>query len=167
MPNVEKTSLRPSYQYQYPGGFYDYNLGSSTSYYYLKQALGKIYNVTIHRLLYNPEVNLSYLHQFDAVVVTCGDHYEEALTNPYAYLIDVLTTYHHQGGHLIFEGGLLSTSLNRTSSSSFIQSVLHAKFTGNTSNTGISVTMNQSHVIASVLPHSIPLAGGYALPRLT
>ncbi|NIQ05214.1 MAG: hypothetical protein GWO20_05665, partial [Candidatus Korarchaeota archaeon] len=155
-----------SNQYQYPGGFYDYNLGSSTSYYYFKQTLGKIYNVTIHRLLHNPEVSLSYLHQFDAVVVTCGDHYQEALTNMYAYLIDVLTTYHHQGGHLIFEGGLLSTSLNRASSSSFIQSVLHANFTGNTSNTGISVTMNQSHVIASGLPPSIPLAGGIRSPKV-
>lgn len=149
----------------YPGGWYDYNKGSSTSYYSFCHALIDEYNVSVYRLLYDPIPSLSFLQQYSAVVVTCGDHYGYCLTNPFRNLTQMLTRYHNAGGDLIFEGGDVAYSLANWDHIEFMQSVLHVNFIQDLTNMGLHLN-NTFHSITQDLPSQIPLTNGLGSPSV-
>jgi len=149
----------------YPGGWYDYNKGSSTSYYSFCHALIDEYNVSTYRLIYDTVPSLTFLQQYSAVIVTCGDHYGSCLTNPYRDLTQVLTRYHSFGGDLIFEGGDVAYSLTNWDYAEFMQSVLHANFSRDLTNMGLFLN-NTFHPITQGLPSQIVLTGGLGSPSV-
>jgi hypothetical protein len=149
----------------YPGGWYDWNKGSSTSYYSFHQALKDEYNVSIYRLLYDPVPSLTFLQQYSAVIVTCGDHYGSCLTSSQRNLTQVLTRYHNSEGDLIFEGGDVAYSLANRDYTEFMELVLHAHFTGDLTNTGLYLN-NTSHSITQGLLSQIPLTDGLGSPSV-
>jgi len=150
----------------YPGGWYDLNRGSSTSYYYFYAALEDEYNVSVYRILYDPVPDLNLLQQYSAVVVTCGDHYGACLTSMYRDLTEVLTQYHNSGGNLLFEGGDLGFSLSSRGYTTFMQSVLHASLISDTFNTGLYVDNSVPHSVTQGLPSLIFLEGGLGSPSV-
>jgi len=149
----------------YPGGWYDFNKGSSTSYYSFYNALIDGYNVSIYRLLYDIVPSLTFLQQYSAVIVTCGDHYGYCLTSPFRNLTQVLTQYHNAGGDLIFEGGDVAYSLTKWNYTGFMESVLHANFIGDLTNIDLYLN-NTSHSITQGLPPQIPLTKGLGSPSV-
>jgi len=149
----------------YPGGWYDFNKGSSTSYYSFYHALVNEYNVSIYRLIYDIVPSLTFLQQYSAVIVTCGDHYGYCLTSPSRDLTQVLTQYHSFGGDLIFEGGDVAYSLIVWGYTEFMQSVLHANFSRDLTNMGLFLN-NTFHPITQGLPSQIALTGGLGSPSV-
>jgi hypothetical protein len=151
---------------EYRGGWYDLNGGSSTSYYSFYRALRDDYNVSVYRLLFDPVPELTFLQQYSAVVVTCGDHYGVCLTSPLSPLTELLTQYHNLGGDLIFEGGGLAYSLTMGGYTTFMRSVLHASLIGKYSNEGLQLNNTLIHPVTQSLPSQIPLAGGLGSPNV-
>jgi hypothetical protein len=149
----------------YPGGWYDYNRGSSTSYYSFRHALIDEYNVSVYRLIFDPVPSLSFLHQYSAVIVTCGDHYGSCLTSVYRNITQVLKQYHNTGGDLMFEGGDIAYSLATFGYTEFMQSVLHANFTYDVTGEDMSLS-NGPHPITQGLPLQMSLAGGLGSPSV-
>jgi hypothetical protein len=147
----------------YPGGWYDYNKGSSTSYYSFRHALIGEYNVSVYRLIFDPIPSLSFLQQYSTVVVTCGDHYGSCLTSVCRNLTQVLKQYHNAGGDLMFEGGDVAYSLGALGYTKFMQSVLHVNFTRDITDGGLSLN-NTPHPITQGLPLQMPLIGGLGSP---
>lgn len=150
----------------YPGGWYDLNRGSSTSYYYFYAALEDEYNVSIYRILYDPTPDLNLLQQYSAVVVTCGDHYGACLTSVFRLLAGVLTQYHNSGGNLLFEGGDLAYSLSLRGYVNFMHSVLHTSLISDFYNTGIYLDNSVPHPVTQGLPSMISLSGGLGSPSV-
>ncbi len=153
------------YNPMYPGGWYDYNRGSSTSYYSFYDALMDEYNVSIYRLIYDIVPSLTFLQQYSAVIVTCGDHYGYCLINTYRDLTQVLTQYHNSEGDLMFEGGDVAYSLANWNYTEFMESVLHANFSEDLTNTGLFLN-NTFHSITQGLPFLIPLTKGLGSPSV-
>jgi hypothetical protein len=149
----------------YPGGWYDFNRGSSTSYYSFYHALIDEYNVSVYRLLYDPIPSLAFLQQYSAVIVTCGDHYGYCLTNPFRDLTQVLIQYHNSEGDLIFEGGDVAYSLTNWDYTEFMESVLHASFIEDLTNMGLFLN-NTFDPITQGLPSQIPLSNGLGSPSV-
>jgi hypothetical protein len=147
----------------YPGGWYDYNKGSSTSYYSFHHALIGEYNVSVYRLIFDPVPSLSFLQQYSAVIVTCGDHYGSCLTSVYRDLTQVLKQYHNTGGDLMFEGGDIAYSLAAGGYTQFMQSVLHVNFTNDITWESLALN-NGPHPITQGLPLQMSLAGGLGSP---
>ncbi len=150
----------------YPGGWYDLNRGSSTSYHYFYASLEDDYNVSVYRILYDPVPDLNLLQQYSAVVVTCGDHYGACLTSGFRHLTEVLTKYHNSGGNLLFEGGDLAYSLLLRGYTTFMGSVLHATFIGDVHNTGLFLNNSVPHPVTQGLPSLIHLEGGLGSPSV-
>jgi len=150
----------------YPGGWYDLNRGSSTSYYYFYAALEDEYRINICRILYDPVPNLNFLQQYSAVVVTCGDHYGACLTSVFRHLTEVLTQYHNSGGDLLFEGGDLAYSLSSRGYVTFMHSVLHIDFISDIYNPDLHLDNSVSHPVTQGLPSMIPLEGGLGSPSV-
>lgn len=150
----------------YPGGWYDLNRGSSTSYYYFYAALEDEYNISVYRILYDPVPDLNYLQQYSAVVLTCGDHYGACLTSVFRHLTEVLTQYHNSGGNLLFEGGDSASSLSSRGYITFMQSVLHASFIGDIFNTGLYLNNSVPHPVTQGLPPLIFLETGLGSPSV-
>jgi len=150
----------------YPGGWYDLNRGSSTSYYYFCAALEDEYNISICRILYDPVPDLNLLQQYSAVVVTCGDHYGACFTSVFRHLTEVLTQYHNSGGNLLFEGGDLAYSLLSRGYITFMQSVLHANLLSDFSNMGLYLNNSVPHPVTQGLSPMIPLEGGLGSPSV-
>jgi hypothetical protein len=150
----------------YPGGWYDLNRGSSTSYYYFCAALENEYNTSIYRILFDPVPDLNFLHQYSAVVLTCGDHFGACLTSMYRPLTEVLTKYHNSGGNLLFEGGDLACSLAQRGYTTFMQSVLHANIVSDLSNPGLYLNNSVSHPVTQGMSSTIPLEGGLGSPSV-
>lgn len=150
----------------YPGGWYDLNRGSSTSYYYFYAALEDEYNVSIYRVLYDPVPDLNLLQQYSAVVVTCGDHYGACFTSVFRHLTGVLTQYHNSGGNLVFEGGDLAYSLSSRGYMTFMQSVLHANLISDVSNMGLYLDNSVPHPVTQGLPSMVSLEGGLGSPSV-
>ena len=149
----------------YPGGWYDLNKGSSTSYYSFYKALIDEYNVSVYRIMYDEVPSLSLLQQFSAVIVTCGDHFGSCLASPYRNLTQVLTQYHSSGGDLMFEGGDVAYSLINRNYAKFMESVLHASFVQDLTNTGLYLN-NTFHSITQGLPSQVPLTKGLGSPSV-
>jgi hypothetical protein len=149
----------------YPGGWYDFNRGSSTSYRSFHQALTDEYNVTVYRIMYDPVPSLPLLQQCSAVIVTCGDHYGSCLTSLYRNLTQVLTQYHNLEGDLLFEGGDVAYSLTNRNYAKFMESVLHASFIQDLSNTDLYLN-NTYHPITQGLPSQVPLTKGLGSPSV-
>ena len=149
----------------YPGGWYDWNKGSSTSYYSFYKALTNEYDVSVYRIIYDEVPSLAVLQQYSAVIATCGDHYGHCLTSPYRNLTHLLTQYHNSGGDLMFEGGDIAYSLAGRDYTEFMQSVLHASFIQDVANMGVYLN-NTSHQITQDLPSQIPLTGGLGSPSV-
>lgn len=150
----------------YPGGWYDLNRGSSTSYYHFYAALEDEYNMSIYRVLYDIVPDLNFLQQYSAVVVTCGDHFGACLTNAYRDLTEVLTQYHNSGGNLLFEGGDLAYSLSSRGYTTFMQSVLHTDFISDLYNPGLYLNNSIPHPVTQGLPSAIPLEAGLGSPSV-
>ena len=150
----------------YPGGWYDLNRGSSTSYYYFYAAVEDEYNASVYRILYDPVPDLNYLQQYSAVVVTCGDHFGACLTSVYRDLTGVLTQYHNSVGNLLFEGGDLAYSLSSRGYTTFMQSVLHTDFISDHHNPGLYLNNSVPHPVTQGLPPAIPLEGGLGSPSV-
>ena len=149
----------------YSGGWYDYNKGSSTSYCSFRYALIDEYNVSVYRLMFDPVPSLSFLQQYSAVIVTCGDHYGNCLTNAYRDLTQVLKQYHNTGGDLVFEGGDIAYSLVAHGCIEFMQFVLHVNFTKDITDEDL-VLNNGPHPITQGLPLQMSLAGGLGSPSV-
>jgi hypothetical protein len=149
----------------YPGGWYDSNKGSSTSYSSFYQALTDEYNVSIYRILYDSVPSLDFLQQYSAVIVTCGDNYGSCLASLQRNLTEVLTQFHNSGGDLLFEGGDIAYSLDHLGYSVFIESVLHAGFFQDLNNNGLYLD-NSPHSITHGLPSQILLAKGLGSPSV-
>ena len=138
----------------YPGGWPAFNYGDSTNFGEMREALEAEYEVTEWRLLFNGTPSISYLHQFDAVLVSMGDAYAEPLTCMDSFIIDVLQQYHDEGGNLLFEGGSFLTVL-QSSYSSYFTTLFHVSYTTGYSNTGGLYLSSGSHPITSGLPSSL------------
>lgn len=151
---------------QYPGGWYDLNRGSSTSYYYFYAALEDEYYLSVYRILYDPVPDLNLLQQYSAVVVTCGDHYGACFTSVFRHLTGVLTQYHNSGGNLLFEGGDLAYSLSSQGYMTFMQSVLHANLTSDVFNMGLYLDNSVPHPVTQGLPSMVSLEGGLGSPSV-
>ena len=149
----------------YPGGWYDYNRGSSTSYYSFRHALIDEYNVNVYRLIFDPTPSLSFLQQYSAVIVTCGDHYGSCLTSVYRNLTQVLKQYHNAGGDLMFEGGDIAYSLATFGYTGFMQAVLHVNFTDDVTGENLNLN-NEPHPITQGLPLQMSLVGGLGSPSV-
>jgi len=143
----------------YPGGWPGYNYGDSTNFGDLREALEDEYEVTEWQLLLDATPSLSYLHEFDAVLVSMGDTFGEPLTCADSFIIDILQQYHDEGGNLLFEGGSFIDIL-QNSYPAYISSLFHVSYTDNQQNNGGLFLDNSAHPITSGLPGTLSLADG-------
>ncbi|MGY5872316.1 MAG: C25 family cysteine peptidase [Candidatus Thorarchaeota archaeon] len=143
----------------YPGGWPSSNYGDSTNFGDIREALEDEYEITEWRLLFNGTPTISYLHQFDAVLVSMGDAYAEPLTCMDSFIIDILQQYHDEGGNLLFEGGSFLSVLS-SSYSSYFSTLFHVSYTTGVTNTGSLYLDSGGHPITSGLPSTIFLEDG-------
>ena len=143
----------------YPGGWADDNVGDSSNPVDFASALKDEYNVTVFYPLYDIAPTLSYLNEFDGVIVTTGDNIGFPLNSPTSYLLDMLNEYHQTGGNLLFEGSYILSALNGTEDLRF-SNLFHLEYLEYTINSGSLELVKSSHPIMSGLPSSIPLADG-------
>ncbi|MBN2230774.1 MAG: right-handed parallel beta-helix repeat-containing protein [Candidatus Thorarchaeota archaeon] len=147
----------------YPGGWVDDNAGDSTNYGDIYQALKDEFNVDIYRPRYEMTPDLALLHMYDAVIVSVGDHMSTPLIASDSYLLDVLMTYHNEGGNLFFEGCSILTPLESQFGGIF-SSFFHVELDQRITNTGALYLENTPHAITSGIPSTIWLEDGLGSP---
>lgn len=148
---------------EYPGGWADDNFGDGSNPGDYVLALKDEFNVTVVNTMDFTTPPITFLNEFDAIIVTTGDNYGYPLIAPNNFLLDVLYEYHLNGGEILFEGAAILTVLVGQYPE-YLPNLFHAEYVENTMNDGGLELSLSGHPISSGLPSTIPLEAGLGSP---
>ena len=148
---------------EYPGGWADDNFGDGSNPGDYVLALKDEFNVTVVNTMDFTTPSITFLNEFDAIIVTTGDNYGYPLIAPNNFLLDVLYEYYLDGGEILFEGAAILTILVGQYPE-YLPNLFHAEYVDNIMNDGGLELSLSSHPISSGLPSIIPLEAGLGSP---